>query len=168
MSGRNPRRNALFGAVRETRGLQGLDGGALSLVRTRLPDTCSLKQGTIQAISRLWAPPKILRDPECPSFRTLSSVRRSRQQPRTGKLVGISVMADLSRGRISEAFCERHYHISPSLESPHSNPEAVVSLARIVLSYGPLSNRFIGTFTRLHLDAAFCENQQFVMHRYLV
>ena len=32
----NPRRNALFGAVPETRGLQGLDGGVRSLMRTGL------------------------------------------------------------------------------------------------------------------------------------
>ena len=35
----NPRRNALFGAVPETRGLQGLDGGVRSQIRTGLsPD----------------------------------------------------------------------------------------------------------------------------------
>jgi len=32
----NPRRNALFGAVPETRGLQGLDGGVCSQIRTGL------------------------------------------------------------------------------------------------------------------------------------
>ncbi len=33
----NPRRNALFGVASETRGLQGLDGGVRSHMRTSLP-----------------------------------------------------------------------------------------------------------------------------------
>ena len=50
----NPRRNALFGAVPETRGLQGLDGGGRSLIRTRLLGPANSRyQGKIQGEHRI-------------------------------------------------------------------------------------------------------------------
>jgi hypothetical protein len=44
----NPRRNALFGAVPETRGLQGLDGGVRSRMRTRLSGDSTLETAAIR------------------------------------------------------------------------------------------------------------------------
>ena len=50
----NPRRNALFGAVPETRGLQGLDGGVRSQMRTGLQLAIPWYQGILQGILRFW------------------------------------------------------------------------------------------------------------------
>ena len=44
----NPRRNALFGALPETRGLQGLDGGVRSRMRTRLSGDSTLETAAIR------------------------------------------------------------------------------------------------------------------------
>jgi hypothetical protein len=51
----NPRRNALFGVVSETRGLRRLDGGVRSQIRTGLHTCNSLLTGNLQGISPILA-----------------------------------------------------------------------------------------------------------------